>query len=82
MARSNTRIEFRAEEAPDDAVSLLAKSWREAGRQLPVAASRRRSVICDLPGCSGMSFVEIRTQSGRRGICFKHYEELKLAPVS
>jgi hypothetical protein len=63
---------------PADSVKLLARGWREAGMRAPVAAPTSSASPCCMPGCEAMSFVELKMMTGRRLVCFKHFQSIQM----
>ena len=58
------------------ATSKVAKSWASDGKSAPATPSTT-AVVCAIPECAGMSFVELRTSLGPTALCFAHFESVK-----
>ena len=57
-----------------DAVTVLATTWRDAGLAAPTAVSTSSGADCDMPACPAMTFVQLKTSVGPRRLCFKHFQ--------
>ena len=83
---ANDGHSVREKTAPDGILAIftdLTSSWVAGGRRAPVApAPQSSSNGCCIPQCSAMTFVELKTQDGRRSLCFKHFKTIQaqLAP--
>jgi hypothetical protein len=56
----------------------LGDEWAAARRQLDPSAL---SGTCSIPGCRTMPFVALKTSSGRRPLCLRHFEKLRIETV-
>lgn len=53
-------------------LETLALEWSKAGNRL----SRTAAASCVVKRCRAMAFVGLRTKTGRRPVCLKHFELL------
>jgi hypothetical protein len=53
----------------------LRGEWTESHRQLDADAL---SGTCYVPGCRTMPFVMLKTTAGRRPLCLRHFEKLRV----
>ena len=51
----------------------LRHEWSNAGRDLETGSL---AGTCTIPGCRTMPFVTLRTETGRRPLCLRHFEVL------
>jgi hypothetical protein len=58
------------------AVSHIVSDWQDGGLRAPLPASASTAAACCIEGCDAMTFVELKTQAGRRSLCFKHYQSV------
>ena len=56
----------------------LRDEWTAARRQLETEAL---SGVCCIPGCHTMPFVTLKTNTGRRPLCLRHFEKLRVETV-
>lgn len=57
-------------------VSMTALAWRSSGMHTPTAASAHLP-WCSIPECSGMAYVQVKTVSGNKSLCFQHFGSVK-----
>ena len=55
-------------------LNSLRDEWTAARRQLDTEAM---SSACTMPGCRTMPFVSLKTSTGRRPLCLRHFEKLR-----
>jgi len=55
---------------------LLREEWTAARNQLD--ASPSFSGACTISGCRTMPFVALKTNAGRRALCLRHFEKLRV----
>jgi hypothetical protein len=58
------------------AFNLLSKEWSLAGRKLGQPGTQ----ACVMEGCGSMAFVGLRTGTGPKPVCFRHYTQLDESP--
>ncbi len=58
------------------ATAEVARSWARDGRSAPATPSAA-AVVCAIPECAGMAFVELKTSVGPTVLCFAHFELVK-----
>ena len=54
-------------------ISSLAAAWRNFGAGLSFDLSVNYG-LCVIEGCAGMAYVGLRTETGPRPVCLKHYD--------
>jgi hypothetical protein len=52
----------------------IRDEWTEARKDL---VTDGLSGVCTISGCRTMPFVSLRTASGRRPLCLRHFEKLR-----
>jgi len=60
-------------------IGELGAAWRTFGADLSFDLSVNYG-LCVIESCAGMSFVGLRTETGPRPVCLKHYDEIIEAP--
>jgi hypothetical protein len=58
---------------------LLREEWAAARSQLDPSPSL--SGACTISGCRTMPFVALKTNTGRRALCLRHFERLRVETV-
>jgi hypothetical protein len=58
-------------------LDTLSKEWSKSGGRL----SRTAAASCVVSHCRAMAFVSLRTRTGPRPVCLKHYERLDAVGV-
>jgi hypothetical protein len=53
-------------------LDALSTDWSKAGRRLGQASSAG----CVVRGCNSMAFVALKTGTGNRAVCFRHYTQI------
>ena len=75
-------IEVIRKTTPEDPemidLNRLRDEWTAARGQLDAEAL---TGACSLPGCRTMPFVTLRTNAGRRPLCLRHFEKLRVEAV-
>ena len=56
---------------------LLAESWKNRGMPKPAATMQSGRVVCDVPGCNSLAFVDLKREMGRTRLCLKHFEAVQ-----
>ena len=56
-------------------VEELRAAWKNFGADLSFDLSVNYG-LCVIEACAGMSFVGLRTETGPRPVCLKHYDEV------
>jgi hypothetical protein len=58
------------------AVHSIATRWPDAKLSKPLTSSHPQ---CELPGCSKLVFVFVRTPKERSNLCYEHYQAVQSA---
>lgn len=68
------RVIPRKAAAPEAAeLERLRDQWTAAGSRLETGAL---TGTCSIEGCRTMPFVTVRTATGRRALCLRHFERM------
>lgn len=77
-----TTIKVTRMSTPEDPemveINRLRDEWSRARRQLDNAVL---GGTCTVPGCRTIPFVGLKTSTGRRALCLRHFEKLNVETV-
>ena len=59
-------------------LNKIRDEWTSASRELEASALLG---ACTVPGCRTMPFVTLKTNTGRRPLCLRHFERLRVETV-
>ena len=59
-----------------DPVGDLADAWLVRHRPAPMA-SPASALRCQIPGCSAIPFVQLKTAAGPYNVCLSHFQSIK-----